>query len=155
MLSDRFGYVDFADAETAKKAVEQMTGATIDGREVRCDLSTPRPPKEEGAKRQFNDQIGEPSTTLFVGNLSFEATEDSVWEAFANYGGVSSVRLPTDRETGNPKGFGYVEFSDLESAKKAVEAGTGGASLEIDGRAVRLDYSQPRDASAPRGGGRG
>ena len=90
-----------------------------------------------------------PSTTLFVGNLSFGVTEDTVW-SFFNEWGVKSVRLPTDRETGRPKGFGYVEFEDIEGAKKAFESAAG---AEIDGRNIRVDFSQPRDSSG--GGGFG
>ena len=60
-----------------------------------------------------------------IGNLSFNTTEDALWEVFSEYGEVKSVRLPTDRETQRPKGFGYVEFSDTASAKKALETVNG------------------------------
>ena len=68
------------------------------------------------------------------------------------HGDVKSVRLPTNPETGKPKGFGYVEFTDIEAAKKAYEGVSG---TEIDGRPVRLDYSQPRDNNGGGRGGRG
>ncbi len=149
-----FGYLTFATPEAAQKALA-MAGKEIDGRAINVDISTPRPPRDaSGADRandrarKFNDQESEPSSTLFVGNLSFDANEDNVWEFFSEHG-VKSVRLPTDRETGRPKGFGYVEFESLDGAKAAFEAGRG---AEIAGRAIRLDYSQPKDSS---GGGRG
>jgi len=89
---------------------------------------------------------------LFVGNISFSTTEDGLWSFFNEYG-VKSVRLPTDRDTGRAKGYGYVEFEDINGAKKAFEASQG---AEIDGRSLRLDYSQPRDGpGGGRGGGRG
>ncbi|KAJ7775759.1 hypothetical protein DFH07DRAFT_984905 [Mycena maculata] len=63
-----------------------------------------------------------------------------------------SVRIPTDRDTGRPKGFGYIELEDIEGAKKAYEAANG---QEIEGRTIRLNYLQPQDASGSGGGGRG
>ena len=75
-----------------------------------------------------------------------------IWEAFSEYGSVKSVRLPTDRESGRPKGFGYVEFTDIETAKKAFEGAKG---MDVDGRAIRLDFSQPRDGASGGGGGGG
>jgi nucleolin len=130
-----------------------MNGYEIDGRAIKVDKSTPpnKDAQREKRAKTFGDQTSPPSNTLFVGNLSFGATEDGVWEVFSEYG-VKSVRLPTERETGRPKGFGYVEFDDVEGAKKAFEACSG---MDIEGRTIRLDYSQPRDASGGGGGGFG
>lgn len=176
-----FGYVEFTTAEAAQKAME-LAGKEVDGRAIKVDVSTPRAPRDaaERPKKVFvrplpslsylsfstdsffpflqNDELsGPPTTTLFVGNLPFSASEDAVWTAFADYGDVSSVRLPTDPESGRPKGFGYVEFASLEAATSAVTAGgpaSSGAGVEIDGRRLRLDYSQPR-ADRQGGGDRG
>lgn len=135
-----------------------MNGQEIDGRAIKVDRSTPRDAGKDREKRAqaFGDSQSPPSSTLFVGNLSFSASEDSVWGLFGDYG-VKGVRLPTDRETGRPKGFGYVEFEDVDGAKKAFEALN---STDFEGRNIRLDYSQPRDSSGGgfgggRGGGRG
>jgi len=132
-----------------RKALE-MNGKEIDGRAVKVDKSTPpnKDASREKRAKTFGDETSSPSDTLFVGNLSFNATEDSVWEFFGDHG-VKHVRLPTDRDTGRPKGFGYVQFEDIDGAKKAFEALSGS---ELDGRSIRLDYSQPRDTA---GGGRG
>jgi nucleolin len=148
-----FGYVHFATTEAVEKALA-MNGQEIDGRAVNIDRSQQLDKSQVREKRAqaFGDEASPPSATLFVGNLSFGVTEDTVW-TFFNEWGVKSVRLPTDRETGRPKGFGYVEFEDIEGAKKAFE---GAAGAEIEGRAIRLDYSQPRDSSGGGfGGGRG
>ena len=59
---------------------------------------------------------------LYVGNLSFTATEDQVKDLFSQYGTPDSVRLITDRETGRPKGFGFVEFSNDQDARNAMSA---------------------------------
>lgn len=152
-----FGYVTFATSAAVEAAL-QLSGKEIDGRPINVDKSEEkdRSTVRQNRAEKFGDKPSEPATTLFVGNLSFNSTEDGLWEVFGQYGDVKSVRLPTDRETGNPKGFGYVEFTDIESARKAFEGVTG---TEIDGRAIRVDYSQPRDNSGggfgARGGGGG
>ncbi|KAI0052652.1 RNA-binding domain-containing protein, partial [Auriscalpium vulgare] len=145
-----FGYVEFTTPEAVEAAL-LLNGKEIDGRPVNIDKSIPNNKAASTDKRAkaFGDTPSAPSSTLFVGNLSWNATEDALWEVFAEYGDVKSVRVPTDRETQKPKGFAYVEFSDMDSAKKAHESVNG---QEIAGRNVRLDYSQPRDDS---GGGRG
>ncbi|KAI0643600.1 hypothetical protein C8Q79DRAFT_915055 [Trametes meyenii] len=146
-----FGFVTFATSEAVEAAVS-LNGKEIDGRAVNIDKSEEKDKSAVREKRAqaFGDSPSEPSSVLFVGNLSWNATEDKVWEVFGAYGDVKSVRLPTDRETERPKGFGYVEFTDLESAKKAFENLAGS---EIDGRMIRLDYSQPRDNNGGGGGG--
>lgn len=73
-------------------------------------------------------------------------------EAFGEFGEVLSVRLPTDRESQQRKGFGYVEFGDQASAVKAFEALQG---KELFGRPIRLDYSQPRGPAGNGSRGRG
>lgn len=151
-----FGYVDFATAAAAKKAFEEGQGKEVDGRNIKIDLSTPKGDVQDNRAKKFNDQRSAPSSTLFIGNLSFDISEDDVWNAFSEHGEVSSVRLPKDPESGRPKGFGYVEFAAQESAATALEALNG---QELAGRPVRLDFSQPRpdrgDGASPRGGGRG
>ncbi|KAJ3383898.1 hypothetical protein HDU84_003301 [Entophlyctis sp. JEL0112] len=141
-----YGYVEFADAESAKKALE-MAGSSLDGREIRIDLSTPRP------ERKAETPKSEASDTLFVGNLSFDATVEDVQAIFAEHGEVTSCRIPTDRESGNPKGFGYVTFASVDAAKAALESLNG---YEYLNRALRLDFSAPRTQNdGGRGGFRG
>ena len=149
-----FGYVHFTTSEAVEAALA-MNGKEIDGRAVNIDKSTPRNQNaaRENRANTFGDKQSPPSSVLFVGNLSFNVSEDQVWEAFSEHGDVKSVRLPTDRDSGRPKGFGYVEFSDIDSAKKAHSAMQG---QDIDGRTLRLDFSQPRDnGGGGFGGGRG
>jgi len=110
--------------------------------------------RQDNRRKSYGDQLGEPTDTLFLGNLSFECTSDDVTDAFSPHGTIMSVRLPTDRDTGAPKGFGYVTFSSVEEASGALEAMQGGY---IARRAVRLDYSQPRqnNGDSPARGGFG
>lgn len=140
-----FAYVTFATAEAVTAALA-LNGKEIDGRPVNIDKSVEKDPDtaRQNRAKTFGDSQSPPSASIFVGNLSFAATEDELWEKFSEFGDVKGVRIPTDRDTGRPKGFAYVEFTDVEASKKAVE---GLAGAEIGGRAIRLDFSQPRDSS--------
>ncbi|CUM54662.1 unnamed protein product [Debaryomyces tyrocola] len=148
-----YGYVDFDSKSAAEKALQEYQGKELDGRPINLDMSTGKPhasnPKTDRAK-QFGDVPSAPSDTLFVGNLSFNAERDSLFNTFGEYGTVVSCRIPTHPDTQQPKGFGYVQFSSVDEAKAALEALNG---EYLDGRACRLDFSTPRDNSnAPRGG---
>lgn len=90
---------------------------------------------------------------IYVGNLSFDASEDDVRTAFEVHGEVSSVNILMDRATGRPRGFGFVEMPNDEEAGKAIE----GVNLkEIAGRAVNVNEARPRTDRRPSGarGGR-
>lgn len=100
--SKGFGYVEFSDASAAAAALKAKNGADIDGRPANVDFSTPRDnnaPRERANQRaqQFGDSTSAPSDTLFLGNLSFEADENVVGEAFGAHGKVINVRLPTEQ----------------------------------------------------------
>lgn len=86
------------------------------------------------------------SKKVYVGNLSFDATEDSVRELFAEYGNIESLAWITDRDTGRFRGFCFVEM-DASAASKAIAALDG---KEIDGRNLRVNEARPREE---RGGG--
>lgn len=90
--------------------------------------------------------------SIYVGNLPFSATEDEVQGLFATFGEVSRVHLVNDRETGRPRGFGFVEMSDDDSALKAIESLD---QSELDGRTLRINEAQPREPRAGGGGGGG
>ncbi|KAI5212478.1 RNA-binding domain-containing protein [Aureobasidium subglaciale] len=156
--SKGFSYVEFTDVDAATEALNAKHGTDLDGRTLKCDFSTPRDnsnrsydKNQVGARANtFGDkQQGAPSTTLFVGNVSFNTTTDSLTGYFSEFGSINSIRLPTDRETGAPKGFGYVEFGSVDEAKAALE-GLNGA--DVDGRNIRLDFAAPRDPSSGGGG---
>jgi cold-inducible RNA-binding protein len=92
------------------------------------------------------------SAKLFVGNLSFQATEEDLRELFAQAGNVETVRIITDQFTGRPRGFGFVEMATKEEAQKAVE--------QLNGRLFRdrnlvVDEARPQPQRAGSGGGGG
>ena len=78
--------------------------------------------------------------TIFVGNLPFSASEEEVGELFTPFGEVQAVRLITDRETGRPRGFGFVEM-EQEDAQAAIEALNG---TEMGGRTLRINEAEER-----------
>lgn len=156
-----FGYVEFANAADAAKAQKEMHEYELDGRQLNVDFSTPRAkPDANGARaNKYGDKRSPPSSTLFLGNVSFECSNESIQEVFQEYGNITRVSLPTDRDTGSLKGFGYVDFGSQEEATAALEALNG---QDIGGRAIRIDYAQPREDNGGgggfgggRGGGRG
>ncbi|MEO6186600.1 MAG: RNA-binding protein [Steroidobacteraceae bacterium] len=90
-------------------------------------------------------------TKLFVGNLPFTATEDSVRELFAAQGTVETVALITDRDTGRPRGFGFVEMSQTDAAR-AIQSLNG---TDFGGRAMKVNEALERERSGGAGGGGG
>jgi cold-inducible RNA-binding protein len=88
---------------------------------------------------------------IYVGNLSFEAMEDEVRQLFAAYGDVSAVNLLTDKFTGRPRGFGFVEMPQQEQAQAAIQNLNG---KEFMGRALTVNEARPK-SDRPRGGGGG
>ncbi len=84
--------------------------------------------------------------SIYVGNLSFSATEDEVRDLFGQYGEVQSVKLISDRETGRPRGFGFVEMDD-DAAEAAIGALNG---QDLGGRTLRINEARERPQRAPR-----
>ena len=95
-------------------------------------------------------QKGHP-VNIFVGNLAFTVTEQDVRELFAPYGVVDRINLITDRETGRPRGFGFVEMADDQAAQAAITALHG---QELAGRTLNVSKARSREERRPSGGGR-
>lgn len=92
------------------------------------------------------------SNKLFVGNLSYDITENDLQDAFAAYGTVSETNVMMDRMTNRPRGFAFVTMSTPEEAQSAI-AGLNGR--ELGGRALTVNVAQPREDRPNRGGGGG
>jgi cold-inducible RNA-binding protein len=92
------------------------------------------------------------SNKLFVGNLSFDTTENDLQDAFAAHGTVTETNMMMDRATGRPRGFGFVTMSSPEEAEKAIQALNG---AQLGGRALTVNIARPREDRPPGGGGRG
>ena len=92
------------------------------------------------------------SNKLFVGNLSFNTTENDLQDAFAAHGTVTETNLMMDRMTNRPRGFGFVTMSSAAEAQKAIEGMNG---KDMDGRALTVNVARPREERPPGGGGGG
>ena len=88
---------------------------------------------------------------LYVGNVSYRSTEESLRSFFGSYGPITSVHLPLDRETGKGRGFAFVEIQDDEMAKKAMADLNG---KELDGRALRISEAREQQSNHRGGGSR-
>lgn len=80
-------------------------------------------------------------TNIYVGNLSYDTTEERIKEIFAAFGTVDRVSIITDRMTGRPRGFGFVEMSDQAAAQAAVDGLNG---TDLDGRTLTVNQARPR-----------
>ena len=86
---------------------------------------------------------------IFVGNLSYSSTEDSIRALFEPFGDIDSVKIITDRDTGRSRGFGFVEMPNDDEARAAIAALDG---QDLEGRAIKVNESRPKEDR--RGGGR-
>jgi len=156
------GFITFESTDAAAKAI-QKNGEDVLGRPIKVELSTPRQPNAFGAgagaggkKFGNNSPRGgagpkggdRPRTprpaggcnTVFVGNCSYDIDDDGVKKFFGSCGDVKAIRWVTDRDTGNFKGCGFVEFYDVKGADAAVEL----SGNDMAGRNVKIDYAPPR-----------
>jgi len=91
------------------------------------------------------------SSKLYVGNLPFRATEDELRDLFSAHGEVLNATIVMDRDTGRPRGFGFVEMSNADEAQTAIQNLDG---KDFQGRSLKVNVAQPRE-NRPRGGGGG
>jgi|SRR5437879_3375813 cold-inducible RNA-binding protein len=89
---------------------------------------------------------------LFVGNLSFQTTQDDLIQVFSPYGAVESATVLTDRSTGQSRGFGFVEMTNRNEAQAAINALNG---TQLDGRALNVNEARPKTEGGGFGGGGG
>jgi RNA recognition motif-containing protein len=90
--------------------------------------------------------------SIYIGNLSYQVTEEDLTSVFAEYGSVKRVQLPTDRETGRMRGFGFVEMNSDAEEQAAIDALDG---AEWMGRALKVNKAKPREDRGSFGGGGG
>lgn len=92
-------------------------------------------------------------TNIFVGNLNFKTTQDELQNAFAAFGSVERVNIVTDRDSGQPRGFAFVEMSDRTAAEAAINSLNG---KDMNGRALNVNEARPKtEGGGGGGGGRG
>ena len=133
--------MDFEDAVSADKAVENLNNQVFEGRRMTVQYSIRRP-------RSAMENTGPrnpPAKTLFIGNMSFEMTDKDLNELFREIKNVIDVRVAIDRRTGQPRGFAHADFIDIASAEKARKILE---EKEVYGRRLRIDYSVANVRSA-------
>lgn len=96
---------------------------------------------------EVEDNVATEETKLFVGNLSWDTSDQSLGDAFSRYGTVVDARVITDRFTGKSRGFGFIEYESAACADDALEGMNGS---EVDGRRIRVDRANKRQPRAPR-----
>ncbi|CAG8023857.1 unnamed protein product [Penicillium nalgiovense] len=111
-LSKGFGYVTFSTVEEATQAITQQHGGIMEGREVVVQFSNT-------TYRALADN--KPSKTIYIGNLPYELTDQDLQDLLADLQGVTDVRIPVDRRTGLPRGFGHIDFIEQSNATHAKE----------------------------------
>ena len=89
-------------------------------------------------------------TNIFVGNLNFRTTQEELHAAFAQFGTVERVNIVTDRDTGQPRGFAFVEMTDKQEAENAINQLNG---AELNGRAMNVNEARPKPERGSGGGG--
>ena len=89
---------------------------------------------------------------IYIGNMSFDTTEDQLRQAFEGFGEVSTVKIIMDRDSGRPKGFAFVEMSSQDEATAAIGGLNG---QDLNGRALNVNEAKPRTEGGNRGGGGG
>ena len=159
LLKDRFGrlkgtgFVRFNTKEAATKAVAK-NGKEFGGRTLVIELAQPKEDRPSGFQRGGpGGPSAKNSKSVFVGNLSYQTTEDDIRKFFDDCGEIKAVRLATDRD-GSSKGFAHIDFDDEKDAENAVKK----SGKLLDERNLRVDYAnsgRPGGRSDFREGGRG
>lgn len=140
------GFVTFTSVENASNALQSKNGVELLGRPIKLDFATPRPGGNAGgAKKKFGQdrpmsEKPEGCTTVFAGNLSFQIDDDQMHEFAKDSGDIKSIRWLTDRDSGDFKGCGFIEFYKTEAVDEFVKLN----GKDLLGRAIRLDYAKAR-----------
>ena len=139
------GFLTFATKAEAEKAVN-LNGKELEGRAMKVELATPRKPAPPGGVGG-STELGEPSESIFVGNLSWSITEEALKESFSGCGEIAKIKwLEKDGEF---RGIAFVDFYDIESATKAVAL----AGTEVAGRPMRINFSKSKGGGGGAAGG--
>lgn len=135
--SKGFCFVQFGSRNDAAHAVQEGHGQLFAGRRLAVNFSAKRNPVVRAP--------AQPSSTLFVGNLSYEITDKELNNLFRPLRNIRDVRVAIDRRTGQPRGFAHADFTDVESAVEAKEKLEG---QDIHGRNIKVDFSNTNRSRA-------
>lgn len=142
------GFVGF-DTEAGMESALRLDGSEYMGRTLKVSRSGDKAKREVG-DRPRPAAAKSDSAVAFVGNVSYQCTEDDLTELFQSCGEIRSVRMARDPD-GRPKGFAHIEFADAGSVEQAIRL----SGTDLKGRQIRVDHSTGSKDSGPRGRGRG
>ncbi len=149
-----FAFVEMASPDEARDAIAQFNGVDLHGRDLVVDYQNESRGGERGGSG--GGKRGAPAaknSKLFVRNIDDSVSEDELYSLFEQAGQVLSVKIPTDRETGYPKGFGFVEMGSVDEAERAIETLN---QTALGGKELMIAYQDPeRSRSRPSYGGGG
>lgn len=144
--SKGIAFVEYAKSSDAAKALEESNGIDLHGRTISVEYSGQKPGGDGAQGGRPSGQAGA-ATTVFCGNIGFYTEEQTIRDFFGRAGTVNQVRIAMG-EDGRARGFCHIEFADPAHAEAAMKFN----GQEIDGRAIRLDLSAPRQGGGGRGG---
>lgn len=139
-LSRGYSFVYYATAEAAREAVKQADGAFWQGRRLGAKPKNARTGAGPAAARK-NNSPNTPTSSLYIGNIPYEATDSELNALFAGLENVLDVRVAIDKATGWPRGFAHADFTDIDSATKASDKLK---SITVQGRVLRVDFSNSK-----------
>ncbi|KAI1369328.1 RNA-binding domain-containing protein [Xylaria arbuscula] len=137
-LSRGFGFVTFSNKEAADRAVAEANNSFWHGRRIVVDH------RKQGLADNKPRGKGEPTTSIYIGNIPYEASDADLNKLFRSLDNVKDIRVAIDRNTGWPRGFAHADFDDIESAKKAHDFLQ---TQVLSGRTLRVDYASRRENS--------
>ncbi len=153
-----FAFVEMGSAQEAQRAIQTLNGQYLQGRDLVVDLQDES--RGDGGGRVQGGGSSGPSKSakLFVRSIAYTVSEAELLDLFQQAGAVLSVKLPTDRETGEPKGFGFVEMHSSEEAEQAIRMLNHkmlrGKEIVIDYQDANRSKSKPAGSRSPGGYGR-
>ncbi|KAI0176778.1 hypothetical protein BJ166DRAFT_505343 [Pestalotiopsis sp. NC0098] len=143
-LSRGFGFVEFADKTAAEQALAETDQSYWHGRRVNVQVRKGKPNRGRGDNSVREKK--EPTTSLYIGNIPYDASDADLNKLFRELENVTDVRVAVDRNTGWPRGFAHADFTDLESAQKAFNKI---AETKLFGRTLIPDFATQKQ-SEPR-----
>lgn len=136
-LPKGFGFVQ-VDGTDSERAINGANGQYLNGRRLDVSLSLPR-----GQRAPRRKKVEQDSVKLYVGNLSFSSTVESILSIFLEYGEVTDCYMPVERETGSSRGFAFVTMGPDDAMRAADEMD----GYELDGRVLRVNEALPKVSS--------
>ncbi|KAI5179627.1 hypothetical protein NEOKW01_0090 [Nematocida sp. AWRm80] len=135
-----FAYIEFENKESCKEALS-LSGTECDGRRLVVDFAKPPVKSDEynARERQPRQQNNEDGVTVFLGNVPFEFDKDEFFDYLCTFASVRDLRVPTDRETGRPKGFAFASFENFSEANKLINS-----DLRFHDRQIRAQISEQK-----------